>query len=269
VRSKVDRLNSSASSIHDYIAKFSAQGVILKTAASLKDGKIIPLNPMLQEIGKDNANDEIRFLKGPPDLTIDRLIQNLGLGEAMPPIQDLIKEIEADLPESTIDREMRAKAQVSGVAARMMYGDVAKRHAEACGNADGGLRKLIQMGISINGYLMRSRRFGQPSQLSATQRLFLPFDLESYAKGDLHVPFIVRQLFPDTPLDKVAVAAAREKITTPAGLAEVGYSDDEIYGVNKAPKPADRPGLLDQRQAATTSAASLFGNAFNQGATGS
>jgi hypothetical protein len=266
VRAKLDRLNSSASSIHDYIGKFSAQGVVLKTDKSLKDGAIFTLNGLMQPITEKNANDEIRFLKGPADLEIDRLLQNLGLGEAQPYLAGLLAEIEADLPESTIDREMRANPQMSGVSRRMTFGDVEKRHREVSGNADAALRKLIQMNLAVMGHLLQTGAFGPRSRLTATQRLFLPFGLDSYEKGDLNFNFVARPLFPDTAMDRAQAALLREKIMTPQGLIESGYSAVEVYGEGNVPDPPES--LMQQRQSSRQSAGDAFGALFNAGQIG-
>jgi hypothetical protein len=161
---------------------------------------------------------------------------------------------------------MRANPQMSGVSRRMTFGDVEKRHREVSGNADAALRKLIQMNLAVMGHLLQTGAFGPRSRLTATQRLFLPFTLDSFDNGDLDFSFVARPLFPDSPLDKAALAAAREKLQSPEALREAGYSASDIYGEGN--EPAVWPGILEQRQNQSQNAASAFGTLFNSGQIG-
>lgn len=264
VRPKIDELNNALSSIHDYIAKFAAQGVVLKTDKKVTDLIAIGVNGATADMANPQAGrQEIRYLKGPKELDIDRLLQNLGLAEAAPYIDGLMADIEKDLPESTIDAEVRKLGEIAGVALRMMFGDVEARRREVEGNCDAMLIKLCQMTTAIGGELLRTGQWGLGSELTDQQRRFAPFDLTSYDRGRLAVTFLPRPLFPDAPRDLAANAAAREALKTIQGLREAGYSDEQIFGAGQVPEVI--PGLLEQRERASTSAADAFGRAFAAG----
>lgn len=233
VRAKVDRLNASASSIHDYIGKFAAQGIVIKTNKPIGELKVLGQNGASATMDDyDAGQTEIRYLKAPFETEFDRLIQDLGLDDAVEHVQGLIQEIEADLPEANLDERVRALSPPpSGRALRMMFGDLGKRHAEALGNADAGLRKFIQMGITVQAHLTRTGAFGFSADLTEEQRVFLNFDLRSFQRQELAVNFVPRPLFADTPNEKVETAKAREGIRTSTGLREVGYAETELAGL--------------------------------------
>ena len=251
VVTKIWELNGMASSSHDYIGKFAAQGVVFKTNSTLA-GNITPLLDDFSEYSAENRSadrDRIRFLKGPADLTIDRLIQNLGLGDALGYVDRMIREIERDLPEIVMDEQLRQMSAVTGPGARQMMGDLAGKLSEAQENYDAGLVKAAQMCVSMGGFLARSGAWGTRSGLTEAQRRFLPFDLASYAKGELAMELLPRPLVPETPMERVAAAAARAGLEHPTSLREAGYSDEDIYGPLATGETAyPRVGILAERR---------------------
>lgn len=251
VRPKVDRLNSSTSSIHDYIAKFAAQGVVIRSDSPLKNIMVLGQNGVATTMEEyDAGQSEIRYMKVPAGTEFDRLIEDLGLAAATEYIHSLIAEIEADLPEATMDEKIRQHPQIAGVSLRMMFGDVAKRHAEALGNADAGLRKFIQMNISVQAHLIRTGAFGFIARLTDEQRQFLEFDLTSFQRGELDFSFLPRPLFPETPEERAANAKAREAVRTPTGLKEVGYDATAVEAL-----------MLERQRATAADRLPAFSNA--------
>jgi len=252
VRPKIDELNHILSSAHDYIGKFANQGAVFKTDKSMKDiTAFAPGGATDDRSNPQGGRQEIRYLKGPADLTIDRLIQNLGLAESMPFVESLIHEIESDLPESTMEEKISQHPQVSGVALRMMFPGLERKIQEAQGNADAPIIKLGQMCVSIGGHLANTRQWGPT--LTDAQRLFLPFDLASYDRGELAVTFLPRPLFPDTPMERVQTAAGFESLKTPTAMRMAGLDEDTITAL-----------IAEQRESAQQSQDAL-GRVFNSG----
>lgn len=268
VRGKIDELNSSLSSIHDYIGKFAAQGVIFKTKASVAD--IVAFTPGVStnELANPQAGrQEIRYLKGPPDLEVDKLLENLGLADAVAYVEQQVREIESDLPESTFADKIREHPQIAGVALRMMFPDVEPRLFEAEGNADAFLVKLMQMSVSIGGELARSGEWGLRSRLTEAQQKFLPYSSESYDRGELDVSLLPRPLFPETQAERIASALGIESLKTATGMAIAGLPPEAIYGPladgqTEYPKPS---GLLAEQSNGVGSVADVLGRAFNAG----
>lgn len=252
VRPKIDELNSIVSSAHDYIAKFSNQGVVFKTDKSMKDISVFTPGVSTDErTNPQGGRQEIRYLKGPADLQIDRLIENLGLEESVPFVDSMIKEIEADLPEATMEEKISQHPQVSGVALRMMFPGIERRVQEAQGNADAVLIKLMQMGVSIGGHLAKTRQWG-PS-LTDAQRLFLPFGLDSYDAGNMSVSLLPRPLFPDSPMERIATAAGFESLRTPTAMRMAGLDNDTIAA------------LTAEQASAAAASQDALGRVFNSG----
>lgn len=249
---KIDELNSIVSSAHDYISKFANQGIVFKTNDKVSD--IVAFTPGESTANRTNpqgGRQEIRYLKGPADLQIDRLIQNLGLAESVPYRDSMVKEIEADLPEATMEEKISEHPQVSGVALRMMFPGIERRIQEAQGNADALLIKLMQMGVSIGGHLANNGQWGR--SLTDTQRLFLPFDLDSYDSGDLSVTLLPRPLFPDTPMERISTAAAMESLRTPTAMRMAGLDEDTITA------------LTAEQATAAAASQDALGRVFNSG----
>lgn len=244
MREKLDELNSSLANIHDYIGKFSQQGIVFKTASSISE--IVVFTPGSPR----ESADAISYLKGPTDLEIDRLIENLGLGESEPFIAKQIAEVEADLPEARFDEQIREHPQIAGVALRMMFPSIESRLFEVQGNADDFVITLGQMCLTIGGELIRAGEWGLPSELTEAQQRFAPFSLASFDRGEIEVSFLPRPLFSETPAERIEQVKAREAVQTATGLRELGYEANQIEGL-----------LRERRQANAAESAIRFANA--------
>lgn len=268
-RAKIDELNSSLSAIHDYIQKFVNQGVIISAPGGRKafeesNASKASGGSTADRVNPQGGRQELPYVFAPPGTEFFKPLDNLGLEESVEHIHDLIEEIEADLPEATLDSKIQQFTQPpSGKALSMMFGGVESRVDEASNNADHMLIKLMQMSVSIGGHLVNSGSFGARRMLTDHQQRFLPFDLESFKAGELSVTLLPRPLFPETAMERTQTAIARESIQTIQGMIEAGYSLDDIYGEGAAP---DRlPGLLEQRQGAAASVSDMLGRALNGG----
>lgn len=268
-RSKIDELNSSLSAIHDYIQKFVNQGVIITAEGGRVAFEAANLAKTAAGSTSDRTNpqggrQETPYFFAPPGTTFFKPLDNLGLEESVEHIHDLIDEIEADLPEATLDSKIQQfTTPPSGKALSMMFGGVDSRVDEAQGNADHMLIKLMQMGVSIMADLVTSGTFGARRSLTSQQQKFTPFSVDSFKRSELDVTWIPRPLFPESALEKTQTAIARESVQTVQGLRESGYSDDEIFGEGQVPKVI--PGLLEQRQVASQGLSDLFGRALSSG----
>jgi hypothetical protein len=264
VHGKIDELNGIAAAIDDYIAQFVKQGVVLKTDKPVKEIQAIATSGQTHTMNDPRAGREtIKYLKGPADLALDHLIQNLGLGEAAVYVDKLIEEIEKDLPEIVMDEQLRHMSQVTGPGAARLMSDVEGKYDEAQTNYDAGVIKLGQMGVSIGGWLATTGQWGPRSQLTEAQRAFVSFDLTSYDRGELAFSLVARPLIPKTLGELATEATAMEAVKTPAGLRHLGASDEEIYGEGNV--PATLPGLLAERESAAGGTADLLSRAFNAG----
>ncbi len=115
-------------------------------------------------------------------------------GETLAHMDRMITEIEADHPELSMYAKLREMSQVTGPAADRLFGDVAGLVNEARAQYDQQTIKLMQMCAAIAGWRANSGAWGLGSQLTNQQRVFLPFDLDSYAAGDLDLSIRSRGL---------------------------------------------------------------------------
>lgn len=133
-------------------------------------------------------------------------------GEALNHIDKLLSEIEHDHPEIVMYNQLREMSDVTGPAARILIGDSAAYVEDARANYDTQSVKLMQMSIAIAGWRANSGAWG--NTLSRQQQAFLPFDLDSYAKGDLDFEIGVRPIVPSmtkTPDEQRVIMEAAER----------------------------------------------------------
>jgi hypothetical protein len=152
--------------------------------------------------------DQLLYLQGPADGHVDSLAGTLPLADAKLYVEQLLSEIEQDHPEIAFNRELRAMSTLTGPAAARVMSDVASALAESAANYDSGSARLFQMAVAIAGWRANRGDWG-PGPLSRQQALFQPFDLSSYAAGDLDIAIQPRPLLQPTALEQVQVEQAR------------------------------------------------------------
>jgi hypothetical protein len=231
---KIDEINRLATDVHNYIAKLQKQPVVFygqaAPAPSVRrgasdEGIVLDDSDSISWLHSTDANGRVEPMM--------QLTANIG--DAGTRIDRLMEEIEADLPELTLDRELRAMSQVTGPGADRMMGDVRGRFDEVQANADAGTVKLIQMGVAIAGWRIAQGFWGKPSQLSRHQAKFVGFDLESYASGDLDISLMPRPLIPSTEQERLMALELRKAV---ASLSDnevrraLGMKEDEINLIN-------------------------------------
>lgn len=258
---KIDELNLIATSAHDFITKLTKQGVVFATSKGGKGLETVNL-------GGGNEQQDIRYIVGPDDLRVMKMLDNLGLSDALEWAKSLLDEIENDLPEIALDKDLRGMSNVTGPGAMRMTSDVVNKLADAQRNYDWGLIRVGQMCVSM-GAMLSAARVGGWAQQSDQQQTFNEFDANSFDKGELDdLRFVDRPLLQETPMEKVQAAAAREQLKTPQALKEVGYDAAEIYGTDDTGEPltpATQDGLLAEREAAAMQAQTASVLRFNSG----
>jgi hypothetical protein len=261
---KIDELNLITTSAHDFITKFTKQGVVFATDKGAKGLEAVNLGG---SGGVNAEQQEIRYIVGPQDLKVMKMLENLGLDGAMTWAKELLGEIEADLPEIALDKDLRAMSNVTGPGAMRMTSDVVNKLADAQRNYDWGLIRIGQMCISMGAVLSKMRVGGWANQTDQ-QQAFNAFDEKSFDRGDLDFRFIDRPLLSETPMEKAQSAAAREALTTPQALLEAGYTPEEIWGTNEQGEslaPTTNDGILAQQEATAMRAQSRSVLNFNSG----
>lgn len=262
---KIDELNKIVTSAHDYIEKMNKQPIGIasdKPMGKAKDGSegVYVVNATASDT---SGRVSLGTFKGPADMKVFPLIEDKGLDPALKYIQQLTSEIEKDLPETVMDEQLRQMDNVAGVAIPRLMGDVANRYGHAQRSYDSGLVTAMQMLISMGAFAARSGLWGR--SLTAAQRRFMEFDLNSYDAGLLGISLMPRPLIQQTPQERAELALLRSQIPAqPTALREAGYSDQDIYGEGN--EPEQRVGIIAEREVATAAAGDLFGRALGRGA---
>src|SRR6478736_4045506 len=204
---KIDELNLIATAAHDFITKLTKQGVVFATAKGGKGLETVNL-------GGGSEQESIRYIVGPDDLKVMKMLDNLGLSDSLQWAQSLIEEIESDLPEIALDKDLRAMSNVTGPGAMRMTSDVVNKLADAQRNYDWGLIRIGQMCVSM-GAMLSASRVGGWAQQTDQQQTFNAFTAQSFDRGELDFTFVDRPLLAETPMERAQSAAAREQLETP------------------------------------------------------
>jgi hypothetical protein len=125
-------------------------------------------------------------------------------------------------------------SQVTGPAAARLVGDVAGKVSEVQAAYDLQSMKLFQMSVAIAG--MRANA-GDWGMLSRQQQKFLPFNLDSYALGDLDMAIMPRPLVVPTKQEIYAEKqalwtgvqlASSAGVSPEVALKDAGWSEDQL-----------------------------------------
>ncbi len=192
----LDELNSIASHVLDQDHRILESPVLIA-------GENIMIPSQESKEGNTSSTsrgrERINMLTGAAGASIDTM--QLPEGEAMARIDWLAAQIEDTHPELTLYQRLREQSEVTGPGAERMAGDAAMYVFDARANYDAGSTRLFQMAAAIGGWRANSGAWGPI--LTAQQQKFLPFDLDSYRRGDLDLQIMPRPLFPMTPTEEI------------------------------------------------------------------
>lgn len=252
---KIDELNGIASHTHDHVDMLiDSPGII---ASEGKVGKIGEQSSNLKS-ARSIAQDEFASREGNVALrSLKRLLLHAPQGTdwvpmagALQPEQvielmdHLIKEIEHDFPELGMYQELRGMSEVTGPGAARMMGDVYSRVLEVSSNYDTQSIKLFQMAAAIGGFRYRENREGWRNRTEA-QAKFAPFDLDSYARGDLNMAIMPRPLIPMTEDDTITLTGKR---LDNAAKAQKIFNDEKVLELAGVSDEAERKEILRLRE---------------------
>jgi hypothetical protein len=241
---KIDELNSIVSHSHDQIhKKINSPGVFWT------EGPISNITPKKvasrstewdASVASDTSNENLLLLKGQPGGRFESLAGMLQLQDAIPYIDRLMKEIEADHPELVMYSQLRDKSQLTGPGAARSMGDVAGSVTETATNYDLQSVKLFQMGLAIAGQNIKDGVWIGPT--NSQQAKFTSFDLDSYLKGDLDFQISPRPLIPMTQLERIALEQAQKNLENPpASPADTGATHMPIGRPSAIIEKANNP----------------------------
>jgi hypothetical protein len=232
---KIDDLNNLVSHTHDQIHKVIGAPLVMWSTGIIQNiFNTVKRGPTHDFQEPTSDQEDILILQGPTGGRVESLAGNLNLADTMTYINGLLAEIEQDHPELVFYRELRAMSQVTGPAAERLVGDVVSRVAEVQAAFDQANISLFRMAVAIGGMRANSGAWGPLDQQRAK---FAPFDLGSFAAGDLNLTIMPRPLLSATRLESAMEEQAMwtgVKLATDAGvplalvLKRAGWTDEQV-----------------------------------------
>ena len=197
---KVDELNNLAAHALDQAHRIF-EAPILVAGENISTGSAPSKGGSTSQQSRPSAGrEDLKLITGAPGSSIEAA--KLDPGEALEHIDRLLREIESDHPEITMYNQLRQMTQVTGPAADRLFGDVAALVSEARTQYDTATIKLFQMATAIGGWRANSGAWGD---LDRQQAKFRPYNLDSYAAGDLDLAIQGRPLILPTREEMIAL----------------------------------------------------------------
>lgn len=156
------------------------------------------------------------------------------IGKTREMVEEVRKGVLDENPEARFYQQLREMQQVTAPGAERLMGDVKNRVDLVRAGMDPNTVKLFQMAISMCGF--RAHDTSQDGWLRPGQRLdrrrmvFVPFDLQSYDRGELDMVIRPRPIVLPTEMErmevervKIEIAAAKERLMLASSFEELGY----------------------------------------------
>jgi len=160
----------------------------------------------------------------------------IDIGQTREMLADLREGILSENPEASFYQQMRQMQQVTAPGAERLMGDVKNRVDLARAGYDAGSVKLFQMALSMcgfraNGPTWKRDASGRSRPLNRRQMAFLPYDLESFDRGELDLAILPRPIVIPTETERLEVIAMKEALSSSYGLEEAGLNPDQIASI--------------------------------------
>lgn len=189
---KVEQLNDIATRVHNYIKIQSKSPQIVSG-----DGEATALNIN----GQKSGEEDLKLIRVQGQVAVHTISGNLTLADAETRIASMIAEIEHDHPEVVMYERLRSMGQISGVAAERLMGDVRGHVQRARASYDAQSISLFRMMVAIAGERLKEGKGGWANKTEHRKK-FAPFNLDSYARGDLDFSIDPRPLVPETRIER-------------------------------------------------------------------
>lgn len=196
---KIDEMNDAASLLNDQIRKVVN---VIWYFAGVAAGSDLSISGQLDD-GTSSSDptarrDKLPAIYGPKDSAPTAMIAPLDIANTAANIQNMLSEIERDMPELSLHR-IRENGQMTAPGIRAGYNDAIDRIVEARGQYDDALMRAQQMAVSIGAY----RRLDG----------FTAYNLNSYERGDLDHYIAERPVIED-------MLSKQERISVMQGLPD-------------------------------------------------
>ncbi len=191
---KIESLNSLASRL-DVGIRVKTQSPTVVVAENLK------MSAPKVDATKDMEGAIKLFFAEGSGATVVPLDGNLDIPGTMQFLDALRDEIEADHPEITYYTKLLEMQNVTGPGADRLQGNVKAKIDRARVNYDSVMKNVLKMCLTMGGVRANDGLGGWMNPTDA-QKKFLPFNLNSYERGDLDFEIVsMRPLSPRTKAD--------------------------------------------------------------------
>ena len=189
------------------------------------------------ELGREEAN---AYYLPNPEARVEPVILPLEVEGFLMHVQEILKDFERDYPELKFDA-LRVQGEVSGRALRVARQPVETKVMQRRGNYDDGLKRVLQMAVTIGGL----------------RNIFPGINLDSYERGALEFSFADRPVFSNDKFDDYDEELAfweAAKMAREAGLpleiflARNGWSEEDLADLAANPLMQARVGLMENLQ---------------------
>lgn len=205
---KIDEANRMATRLNEMLFRYNKPLWVVSANAMDSTGRPIPA-PLVPS-STTTVNDDT-MLSLPGQATLQGLVPDIKYADALAILQDMIHELERDLPEMGY-ANLKEQANLSGRAVRFMMSDAIDKAEEARGNLEQAMIKADMHSLSL----------GLVNQIFA--------GIGTYAAGDYEHSFSPRQIMPLDDLDR---AMALQQFTAggiplPSAMRMAGFTEDQI-----------------------------------------
>jgi len=174
---KIDEANRMATRLHQMLFRYNKPLWALQANGMDPTGRPLPPPslPNKEPLTNDLSEDDVIRLPG--NSSIDTMVPDIRYGDALSILQDMMGEIEKDLPELAYYK-MKEQGSLSGRAVRLLLSDAIDRALEARANLEQGLIRADQMALTMGQSMGLWRNIG------------------TYERGELEHSFQEREIFP-------------------------------------------------------------------------
>jgi hypothetical protein len=235
-RSKMHELDDLASMLSDQLRK-SVNAKWLFTGVKATEADLAMETTETTARPEPGREEEAALYASDPAAKAFPLVYPLDVEGALLHLQEILKDFERDYPELKFDT-LRVGGEVSGRALRVARQPVEVKVKQRRGNYDDGLKRAVQMALSIGGL----------------RGLFGGINLDSYEQGGLDFEFADRGVFVTDEMDELdeqklfweAAKTAKEAgLPLLVYLERAGWEEDDLAMVRDSPEMQARMDMLE------------------------
>jgi hypothetical protein len=208
-RQALNELNSMLSHAMDYQSKqFAAPIGVRGTSGSAQFTPEQREKLRLYELGENGGFDVLQF----------------DIGQTLELLKWIKDGILEENPEASFYHDLREMTSLTGPAVERALGDAVSRVNLARAGQDPNTVKLHQMATAIAGYRLSRGDWENPTP---RDKVFAPFDLDSYKDGALDMTILARPVVPMNAAERLQMALDFERVQYVDTWVDLGLDETE------------------------------------------